>query len=938
MYSVMPTTAQAAFSYDPALRWQTLHSAHFNIHFHDGEDALAQQVAVIAERAHTRLQPFFAWTPAQPTELVLTDRMDFSNGSTTPVPNNEMVIIVTPPDDIDTLEDYGDWLDYLITHEYTHALHLDKAAGWIASLRDIFGRFFPWLFPNLLQPGWPIEGLATFMETDHSQGMGRGQSSTFQMLMRLEVANGIKPLRQVNQPVATWPAGTTRYLYGVYFMEFIQAKYGPERLRAWIGYYSGNLLPFSLNVTSLNIFGRDMEQLWAEFGVYLRERFQPQLDQIAAAGLREGTQLTHTGYYTQSPLAMPNGDVYYLQDDFESHAKLMLLTPGSHTPRSIARTDEGRFDVHPRAGILVTQLEISRNTNYYADIYHIELDTYAMRRLTFGQRYRFAAWHPDGQRMLAVQNQQGNSALHLLDRTGTLLKVLWQGNAKEVIGEPHWSPDGDRIIAALWSSGQWDLQVFDVKTRSWSKLTDDSAIEAHATFTADGASVLYSADYDGVYNIHRLDLATRTVTALTHVRGGAFHPSLSANQSTLYYSGTTAQGYDIFRIDLDATTAPQRTLSPSVPHAATPVPPAASASYPVNEYSPLPSVKPKWWFPYLVVTKQRTEAGILTGGGDALARHTYSLLAALDVKNHWLLGEATYVYDRFDPVFKFHAARAAVDYLNDRDKVASIRFSHGVTAEAVFPLLSLQSQWGLHAAAVYDQEQDARVFDPYFVAHTQTDAVAGLGVTYNSTHNYPLSVSAADGRRVHFSYESSSLLHSDYSGSVTLLDWREYLPLRGQHVLALRALGGRGSAGARPFRLGGAASEVSAAPLALPTESLFNQRRFSLRGYPEGLIDLRGDHVELFSAEWRFPIRRFEYGFMSPPVGVDQLHGNIFFNAGEAWRSGTLKESLRRGAGVELHTDTVLGYWVNLDIRVGYAHGFDSGGEDQIYLSLGAAY
>ena len=90
--------AQAAFSYDPALRWQTLHTPHFNIHFHDDEDTLAQQVAALAERVHERLQPFFMWTPAQPTDLILTDRMDFSNGSSTPVPNNEMVIIVTPPE------------------------------------------------------------------------------------------------------------------------------------------------------------------------------------------------------------------------------------------------------------------------------------------------------------------------------------------------------------------------------------------------------------------------------------------------------------------------------------------------------------------------------------------------------------------------------------------------------------------------------------------------------------------------------------------------------------------------------------------------------------------------------------------------------------------------------------------------------------------------
>lgn len=930
--------AYAAFSYDPALHWQTLHTPHFNIHFHDGEDALAQQAAAIAERAHERLQPFFAWTPAQPTDLVLTDRMDVSNGSSTPAPNNEMIIIVTPPDDIETLEDHGNWLDYLITHEYAHVLHLDKVGGPAADMRAIFGRFFPWLFPNVLQPGWPIEGLATFLETDRAQGIGRGQSSAFQMLMRLEVANGIKALRHVNQPVVTWPAGTTRYLYGVYFMQFIADKYGRNRLRDWINAYSNNLWPFSLSGTSRMIFGGDMDQLWSEFEIYLRAQFQPQIERIAAAGLREGTQVTHTGYYTQHPLVMPDGSVYYLQNDFASHTQLMRIAPDGGTPRRVARLNDGRFDVHPRAGILVAQLDAVRNTNYYADIYRIDLDTYSLRRLTVGQRYRAAVWHPAGDQILGVQNLLGNSALHLLDASGKLLEVLWQGTGKEVIGAPHWSPDGTRLVAAVWHAGQWDLRLFDVATRTWNILTDDAAIEAHARFTPDGNSVVYSADYDGVYNIQRLDLATRAVTALTHVRGGAFHPSLSADQTTLYYSGVTAQGYDIFRIALDTPPDTHRNPVTPAPQVVMVPAPLADKNYPVAPYSPLPSVKPKWWFPYLALTKQRTELGIFTGGSDALTRHSYALLAAFDVKNSWLLGDAAYVYDRWNPTLKFHAARTALDYLDSRDQIAGIRFADAVTAEAVFPLLSLQAQWGLHTAIVYDREHTARTFDPRLDIPALTDAIAGLGVTYNSARRYPLSVSASDGRRVQLSYENSSVLNSDYAGGVTLLDWREYLDLSGQQVLAVRALGGHGSRATRPFHLGGAAREPAAPPLALPADALFNQRRFALRGYPAGLPELRGKRAALLSTEWRFPLRRFEYGFMAPPAGVHQLHGNIFFDAGAAWDTGAAKEFLRRGAGVELHTDTVLGYWITLDIHLGFARGMDEGGENQVYLGIGAAY
>jgi len=134
---------QAALTHDPSLHWKTLTSTHFEIHFHHGEEALAHEVAAIAERTHERLTRSLNWRPAQRTQMILTDRFDFSNGSATPFPRNTMTIIVTPPRSDSVLNNYNDWLDTLITHEYTHILHLDKRAGLPAGLQRVFGRLLP---------------------------------------------------------------------------------------------------------------------------------------------------------------------------------------------------------------------------------------------------------------------------------------------------------------------------------------------------------------------------------------------------------------------------------------------------------------------------------------------------------------------------------------------------------------------------------------------------------------------------------------------------------------------------------------------------------------------------------------------------------------------------------------------------------------------------
>lgn len=935
-FIVFSGSTQAAFSYDPALQWFTLRTAHFNIHYHDGEESVAQEVAGAAERVHQRLQPFFEWTPAQATNIVLTDHIDASNGSATPSPDNRMLLFVTPPDEINTLEDYSNWMEYLIQHEYTHVLHIDKATGLPLGLRNIFGRFFPWLFPNTLQPAWPLEGLATYLETNADLGTGRGQGSSFQMLMRLEVAEGVKPLRQVNQPMVTWPAGGARYLYGVFFMQFIAEKYGVDRLRRWIDAYSNNLLPFALNSTSEAVFGLDMEQLWAAYTQYLNNRFRPQLSQITANGLREGEQISQSGYYTNRPRVLSNGDVYYVQDDFMGEAHLMRRNANATTAQVITKIRGNRFDVHPQAGILIAQLEYHRNTNVFSDLYRVDPKSHATQRLTTGQRYRAAAWHPDGKRMAAIQSAAGNSRLQLLSDSGQIIETLWQGNQHEVIGEPRWSPDGMHIVAAVWRAGQWDLELFTLTDRQWRKLTNSTDIESQPHFSADGASVIFSADYGGVYNVRQLNLATQKFTTLTNVRGGAFDPALSTDSKTLYYAGTTARGFDIFRLPLTATT-PEETL-PASAEKTMPLIISAEKTLPAEPYAPGASVRPTWWFPYFLISDERNELGVYTGGSDVLDRHNYALFLAYDFSNTWFTGDAAYIYDRWNPTLKFRAARLGLESRDANDKLLRIRFSDSITAEAVFPWISMDAQWGFHGAVVYDEEHDARTFQNQPDTIAINDTLVGVGITFNSAARHPISVSQNDGRRIQLTHEHSDVLDSDYSGTVTTLDWREYLRVKQQHVLALRAVLGSGTEQPRPYRLGGVVSEEAMHPLLQPTEQLFNRRQFSLRGYPTGLPGLRGDQLTAYSAEWRFPLRLIESGSMVPPFGIHQLHGDLFLSAGEAWYHGTARESLRTSAGVELHSEIVLGYWLLLDLRLGAAQGFGDGGEQQVYLTIGASY
>src|SRR5690242_6029215 len=130
-------TADAATLFDPALKFRMLHTEHFRIYFHQGEDRLAGRLAVIAEGVWHALERPLGVRPPRLTHLVVADQSEQANGYATPLPYNTIVIYPTWPRGAEFNTD--DWLRLVVTHEFTHIVHLDRSEGYARVLRNIFG-------------------------------------------------------------------------------------------------------------------------------------------------------------------------------------------------------------------------------------------------------------------------------------------------------------------------------------------------------------------------------------------------------------------------------------------------------------------------------------------------------------------------------------------------------------------------------------------------------------------------------------------------------------------------------------------------------------------------------------------------------------------------------------------------------------------------------
>ncbi|QKT04050.1 hypothetical protein HUS23_09585 [Ectothiorhodospiraceae bacterium 2226] len=917
---------------DPRLDWRTLETDHFRIHFH-GEEALAREVGAIAEAVHRRLTEPLAWRPIGKTEVVLTDTSDFPNGLATPYPYNLMLLWVSPPEAGAFLEaeDRAQWLDTLITHEYAHVLHLDRAHAGPRALRGVFGRHL-FTFPNLFQPTWLIEGLATHYEGTHGHGAGRGEAAEFDMLMRTEVRDGVRPLAQVNVPNASWPAGTVPYLYGVYFFQFLEAEYGAERVAAFIHAYSGQLIPFQLNGTARRVFGKDFPALWAEFERHLHARYAPQLAAIRAAGPGEGAALTEGGYAGRGQggnlQAMADGSVYFVRADGQRRPALMHRSPDGRLTRVTALNDGARIRVHPEAGVLIAQPEVCREYRVYYDLYLLAHGARRPQRLTHCARYRDAAWHPSGDAIAAVRFETGRSELHRLDARGRFQAVLARGVDGELFAQPDYAPDGERLLLSRSARGAGgDLHELTLADGTWRRLTDDGRHVQHPRYSRDGQSVLFTSDHGGVYDLRRLRLSDGALETLTRVETGAFQPSEGAD-GALYYLGYGSQGYDLYR--LEAPTARPTPPPPEAPRAA---PPLAAADAPVEAYRPGSALRPRLWFPYLVLDEDVQEVGAFTFGLDPLGIHYYAVQPVVDLSDESLLGSLAYVYS--DRWFLSYARYNEV--LREGGEFERVRRHHRAALAWRLPRTRLYHAWNLYLGGVHELSEDRRLGEDAPPRADLRDDLVGIALHYRDSNAFRLSISEQDGRRVRLVAEHS-VADSDYRGEVYTLDWREYLHLGGTHVLALRALQGWGTDTPRPFALGGVRSDLAVDTLT-PTGPAFNRRSYSLRGYADGHPELRGRRMSLASVEYRFPLALVERGIMAPPLGLHRWSGRLFVEGGATWDDAR-PSRLHPGAGAEAVLDVTAGYRLGLRVRVGYAHGFDRevGGGNQVYAALGGAF
>jgi Tol biopolymer transport system component len=752
----------------------------------------------------------------------------------------------------------------------------------------------------------------------------------------------------------TWPSGDVPYLFGDSFIQFIADKYGREKLADLSVVYSGRNLPFLVNSTARSTLGKYYGRLYNEWRTSLRDKYAKQREGVGAKGLTESTRLTRKGYDTLSPVYSPdgtriayleaNGDefpgIYVMSADGTGDRKLIEdVFPTSASGKTIAWSRDG-------SRLYYTKAEVERNTDFYDDLYYYDLKRKKEVRLTEMLRGRDPDPSPDGKKLVFVVNKMGMTRLAFLDLSLDDKKYPAAEKDAVFLNEPgavqyeapRWSPDGSKIAVSLWQPGGYkDVWILDAEGKKIVEVTHDRAIDGAPAWSPDGKYLYFSTDRTGIYNLFAYEIETKKLFQITNVLGGAFSPSPSPDNTKLAFTSYSARGYDVHTIAVDhASWKPAEPYQDPYPTVHYEERQFESSTGP---YSPLPTLAPRFWFPWFGYSSESgTLGGFLTFGQDVAQRHQYIVTGLYGPKTHRTWYNVDYLYDGLAPTIHVHASDTDVTYgdllkdpIRTKDYVERQQ-TYGL--ELTAPLIKTRTQ---HIVTIGYQWKEISALTklppwPGYSGPIPAEGVLAsgkLGYLFNSSRKYNFSISPEQGRTVELGYERlDKSLGSDFGLNKYTADWHEYINFPWpHHVLQARVFAGTSTGEKLPqraFSLGG----DSPGDIAL---SIDDQDVY-LRGYPSN--EFRGQNAALASLEYRFPIVNIEHGGGQTPIFLRRLHAAVFGEAGNAWDGAFHGSDIKRAVGAEARMDMDLAYRLPITFRLVFAKGLDEEGKTAIYMGL----
>ncbi len=515
-------------------------------------------------------QKLFGYHSREKITILLQDLNDYGHGGTSTMPWNFINIGMEPFDYVYETQPTNERMNWLMHHELVHVVTIDKAAKADQFYRSLFfGKVIPkaeiplsMIYSYLTNPRWYCprwyhEGIAVFLETWMSGGLGRVLGGYDEMVFRSMVCDSsyfydVVGLESEGTTI-DFQIGANSYLYGTRFVSYLAYQYSPQQVLKWF-----NRTPeSSRNYQSQfkKTFGLSVDQSWSNW-INWEHRWQQENLQLIQ-------QYPTTPY--RKILAEALGSVsraYYDSSSQQLYAAINY--PGQLAQIAKIDINHGSIkkicDVPSPAMYYVTFLAYdqksgklfytTQNSRGWRDLNEVDLTTGKSRMVLPDTRTGDLVCHPIDHSIWGVQHHNGLSAIVCFPFPYKgWVSILSLPYGKDIF-DLDISPDGKYLSASLIEiSGQQKLILLEMDQL----LNGNSSFEVlhefvntspeNFVFSSDGKYLYGTSYYTGVSNIWRYDLFSKQMEIVSNCETGFFRP-IPIKKDTLIVFRYTGKGFD----------------------------------------------------------------------------------------------------------------------------------------------------------------------------------------------------------------------------------------------------------------------------------------------------------------------------------------------------------------------------------------------------------
>lgn len=785
--------------------------------------------------------------------IVIDDAGIYFNGLTDPT-NSRIHLFRAHPGGWAGTED---WWSLVGVHEYTHELSLTNTSGMWHVLNEIFGPGSGIFFPNLLTPGWIVEGITPYSESQITPYQGRMNDGLFDGYMGARIKDGRFPsiMDATFSPLEYDEEGI--YTYGGEFVSYLAKTYGEEKVTQFFninGRQPGAILfipAIGIDRSARGVFGKSFPELWLDWRQRESEHhkdFQYEGEQLTKRGWDIANLTIYNGklYYERSFPIKTDVFSYYtpyqiVERDLQSGIeKTILSTTTSFTSAFKARNGRLYYATEEEKSGYANSLDSSKGL--YALLHQYDLGTHK-DRVVLADEIRGFEVMEDGKILYSRQLKNGyGSELYQYDPRHREKKLLMSSPylINEIVGDSKLA--SARLIVDAqrdWESG--NLYRLDLETKTLEPLTQTPYTERWLSLSGD--KLFFTANYQKISSVYCYDLSNGKISRMTE-NGWIGNAAYDETTGKLYFAELNSYGLDLYQEqakfsdyqlpDLPQTTPPTFTLDKSQ---------ITSGNYSDN----LKTLGPKFWLP--LINSDKNEYGMMIMGADAIGDFAnYSATLVYNSKTDKYMGDLTLPINFFAP---FQVAVICSDW-DERTNQSTDNYNQLLIAYPWARLSPGLSQLKVGTCFTYEDDYRGPEIKPF----------ATIGFQY-PTANATLTVSAP---------QSQMKSGGERSGLYTDLEYKQYLA-------------------DNQFRIRAQTIHDPDNP-----DDVFT----TIRGYDDALTDKQG---KMFTAEYSRSLFKIRKGLWNPSVYLEDVTGSLFDDQAIS-ENGNRQESW----GLELHLETKYAY------------------------------